>query len=269
MKRRQALLSIIYLYTMAWNPDIYNQYKSERAAPFYDLLALVKPVENMKVIDLGCGTGELTKTLCDVLPGAVVKGIDFSAEMLAKASAIENERVHFEVKSIEDQVGSREKYDLVISNAAIQWVDDHEKLLPGIIANINKKGQLAVQVPAQHHNITNILLNELASEVRYREALQDFKRSSPVLDTHRYAAILFENGGTSITVLEKIYPLVLPDTEALYNWVSGTALIPYTERLPAKYREMFIVDYKKRLQQHFQGSPVFYPFKRILMYAAF
>lgn len=254
---------------MAWNPHIYNQYKTERSAPFFDLLALVAPKENMKIIDLGCGTGELTRQLAEALPGSLVTGIDSSEEMLHEAAAYNSESIQFKVKSVEEQLDSDEKWDLVFSNAALQWVDDHEQLFPKIIRCIGKGGQLAVQVPAQHHNRTNIILNQLAGEEPYRSALQDFKRSSPVLDTDRYATILFENGCTAMTVFEKIYPLVLPDTEALYNWVSGTALIPYIEKLDEKSKNDFIVAYKKRLEEHFTGRPVFYPFKRMLMLASF
>lgn len=254
---------------MAWNPDIYNKFRSERAAPFYDLLALVKPVDNMKVIDLGCGTGELTRILCNELPGATVTGIDSSAEMLANAAALENERLHFEVKTIQQQLNSNDTCDLVFSNAAIQWVDDHEKLFPRIISSINKGGQLAIQMPAQHHNKTNIILNELAEETPFKQQLKDFKRISPVLDIDRYAEILFENGAAAITAFEKIYPLILPDIDALYNWVSGTALIPYIERLDESSKEIFIEAYKERLGKEFKNTPVFYPFKRMLLHAQF
>ncbi|MBC7933781.1 MAG: methyltransferase domain-containing protein [Rhizobacter sp.] len=254
---------------MAWNPGVYNQFKSERAAPFYDLLALVNPVKNMVVIDLGCGTGELTKMLADSLPGANVTGIDSSAEMLSNAVALENDQLHFAVSNIEAQLNQNEKWDLVFSNAAVQWVDDHERLFPAMIATLNKGGQLAIQMPAQHHNISNIILNDLAEEIPYKQALKNFKRISPVLDIDRYTAILFENGALSMMVFEKIYPLVLPDTNALYNWVSGTALIPYIEKMEEGIKEDFIHAYQQRLQQQFSKTPVFYPFKRILMQAQF
>ncbi|RYD73276.1 MAG: methyltransferase domain-containing protein [Sphingobacteriales bacterium] len=254
---------------MAWNPNTYNQFKNERAAPFHDLLALVKPVANMKVIDLGCGTGETTKIIADTLFSAFVTGIDSSAEMLAGSAKFATDRLTFKVHGIEKQLDSNEKFDLIFSNAAIQWVDDHEVLFPKIINSINKGGQLAIQMPAQHHNRTNILLNELADEAAFNKALQNFKRASPVLDTDRYASILFENGATSITVFEKIYPLILKDTEALYHWVSGTALIPYLEKLDEVGKANFIAAYKEKLKKNFANSPVFYPFKRILMHANF
>ena len=215
---------------MAWNPDTYNKFKSERFAPFYDCLNLIEVRQGINVIDLGCGTGELTRKLADALPRSRVIGIDSSQEMLNDSKAFENEQVQFELRSIEAQVNQPEKWDLVFSNAAIQWVDKHEALLPKIIAVVKSGGQLVIQLPNQNQNVSNLILNELASEEPFSKALQNWKRDSSVLEIDRYAQILFENGGQQITVFEKIYPLILKDTKALFDWVSGTALIPYTER---------------------------------------
>jgi trans-aconitate 2-methyltransferase len=254
---------------MAWNPGTYNKFKTERFAPFYDLLALIKVKAAMNVIDLGCGTGELTRKLADMLPGSTILGIDSSREMLHDSKAFENQQVSFECTSIEEQLSTDEKWDLVFSNAAIQWVDNHEKLLPKIISTIKANGQLVIQIPAQHHNVSNIMLNGLAGEEPFGTILQNWKRDSPVLDIDTYAKIFFENGSKSITAYEKIYPLVLQDADALFDWVSGTALIPYTEKLEGKNRQDFIHEYRKRLQSKFEKSPVFYPFKRIILEATF
>lgn len=254
---------------MAWNPDTYNKFKDERFMPFYDLLALIKPRPGMEIIDLGCGTGELTGKLAGAFPDATVLGIDSSAEMLSKSKAFENDKVRFECRSIEEEAASGNKWDLVFSNAAIQWVEDHESLIPKIISTIRPGGQLVIQMPAQHHNISNRLLNALADEAPFNEILKNWKRLSPVLEIDEYARILFENGSKSMTAYEKIYPLVLKDSNAVYDWVSGTALIPYIERLDGDTKALFISRYKALLKSHFDKSPAFYPFKRILLEATF
>ncbi len=254
---------------MSWNPATYNKFKSERFTPFFDLLALVKVKEGLSVIDLGCGTGELTRKLADALPQSTVLGIDSSAEMLKDSKAFENDSVKFECKSIEEQLKTKQKWDVVFSNAAIQWTDNHEKLIPQLISITKPGGQLAIQMPDQHSNISNILLNELAAEEPYKTALNNWTRVSPVLPIDNYAQLFFENGSTSMTVYEKIYPLILQDTDALFDWVSGTALIPYTERLQGKIKENFISEYKKRLKSSFKSIPVFYPFKRLILEATF
>lgn len=254
---------------MAWNPDTYNKFKSERFAPFYDCLNLITIREGIDVIDLGCGTGELTRKLADALPESKVIGIDSSQEMLNDSKAFENEQLKFELRSIEEQVEQETKWDLVFSNAAIQWVYNHEDLLPKIISMVKPDGQLVIQMPNQNQNASNLILDELAAEEPFCTALQSWTRNSPVLDIERYAQILFENGSQQMTVFEKIYPLVLRNADALFDWVSGTALIPYTERLNGEIKEQFIAAYKERLKKRFPESPVFYPFKRIIMEAKF
>ena len=254
---------------MAWNPNTYNRFKTERSAPFYDLLALLKVQPGLSLIDLGCGTGELTAKLAETLPGSNVLGIDSSEEMLGKSQAANGGTLLFECISIEDQLKKEQQWDVVFSNAALQWVPDHGTLFPQIISKIRPGGELLVQMPAQHHNLTNRLLNELATREPYAAIYAGWNRLSPVLEIDRYAEILFENGGNSIQVLEKIYPLVLDDVDALLTWVSGTALIPYLERLPEALRNRFREDYSALLIQHFAKTPVFYPFRRILMAAQF
>lgn len=254
---------------MAWNPDIYNKFKQERFGPFYDLIKLVKVKPDLKVIDLGCGTGELTRKLADALPDTTVLGIDSSQEMLNDAAAFQNKQVSFLKRGIEEQLSSDEHWDLIFSNAAIQWLGNHESLFPEIISKVNPGGQLVVQVPSNHHHFTHTSLISLASTKPFAEAFNGYTRSSPVLGIENYAELFFQHGGTEITVFEKIYPHVLKDADALFDWVSGTAMIPYVERLPPAIRQEFITAYKEGLRHEFKGSPVFYPFKRTIMAATF
>jgi len=254
---------------MAWNPDVYNKFKQERFGPFYDLIQLVKVKPALQAIDLGCGTGELTRKLADALPGSTVLGIDSSQEMLNDAAAFQNEQLSFKKRTIEEQLGSGEKYDLVFSNAAIQWLSNHQALYPQIISTVKPGGQLVVQIPSNHRHFTHTTLIDIASTPPFSEVLKGFTRVSPVMDIEEYAKLFFQHGGTEITVYEKIYPHVLKDADALFDWVSGTAMIPYVEKLPEDVRQSFIATYKERLRNEFKGSPVFYPFKRTIMAATF
>ncbi|WP_299182220.1 methyltransferase domain-containing protein [uncultured Chryseobacterium sp.] len=254
---------------MAWNPEIYDQFKEERSAPFFDLLKFVEKKAGLSVIDLGCGTGELTSKIPDYLEGSKVTGIDSSTEMLEKAKHLETNRLNFIQRSIEEQLNLNDTFDLIISNAALQWCDHHKELFPKLISKINKGGQLAVQMPSNHEFVVHRLLGKVAETQPYKEAYASWKRQYTVLNIEKYAEILFRNKGTEITVLEKVFPHVLKDAEAVYHWASGTAMIPYIEGLPEELKEDFKNDYKKELQNIFPLSPVFYPFKRTFISAKF
>ncbi|WP_027378471.1 methyltransferase domain-containing protein [Chryseobacterium daeguense] len=254
---------------MAWNPEVYDQFKNERSAPFFDLLDLVEPIPNLSVIDLGCGTGELTSKLLDYLQDSKVTGIDSSAEMLEKAKHFQTSRLTFQQRSIEDQLNLNDTFDLIISNAAIQWCNNHKELFARIIGKINKGGQLAIQIPSNHEFIVHQLLRKVAETEPYKTAYNLWTREYSVLKIEDYAKILYDNKGSEITVFEKVFPHIMEDAEAIFTWASGTAMIPYIERLPEDLQEQFKEDYKKELKLTFPESPVFYPFKRTFISAKF
>src|ERR1700759_3898034 len=166
---------------MAWNPDIYNKFKNERYAPFYDLLNLCQYKPGIKGIDLGCGTGELTRKLSDHLPGSEITGIDSSKEMLEKAEAFKNSHTNFICRPIQDQIKEGMKFDLIFSNAALQWLDNHHQLIPSIISLISEGGQPAIQVPSNHDHFTHVFLQELTGREPYKNVLAGWVRNYPVL----------------------------------------------------------------------------------------
>lgn len=254
---------------MPWNPEQYNRFKAERFAPFDDLMGLVRLRPGLEVIDLGCGTGELTLRLAEALPGSVVTGIDASRDMLRETRHFTHERLSFRQQTIEEALVEKKQYDLVFSNAALQWVSGHRELMPRLRALLKPGGQLAVQVPSNHTHFTHRLIRELAGSPPFAAALGGWQRESPVLDIETCAQLLYGLGGTEITVFEKVYAHVLPDAEALAEWTSGTALIPYLERMPKNMHAAFMERYVAALQEQFPNKPVFYPFKRTLFSAVF
>ena len=249
---------------MPWDPALYERFQTEREAPFDDLVALIESREGMRVVDLGCGTGELTARLAARLPRSDVLGIDSSAEMLAKAARHAREGLRFEQRRIQDVEGA---YDLVFSHAALQWVDGHAALIPQVFAMVAPCGQLAVQVPSNHNHVSHVLIRETASAAPFNEVLGGFVRHAPVLPIDQYAQLLFDAGAERVTVFEKVYPHVLESAEAIVTWVRGTALVPYLDRLGDR-REAFLARYTERLREVFPGSPVFYPFRRTLFAAS-
>ncbi len=246
---------------MPWDPAQYEQFIAERSAPFDDLLGLVHVQPGLRIVDLGCGTGELTSRLADRLSESVVTGIDSSTEMLGRALPRVRKGLSFELGEIERVDG---RWDLVFSNAAIQWVDDHPSLVPKLMSLVNAGGRLVVQLPSNQGHPTHTLLRDVAAQEPFAEALDGWNRAFPVLTVAEYAQLLYENGGTELTVFEKVYPHVLPDADALVEWMSGTAMVPYMERLPESLQGPFVARYSAALGRVFTSRPVFFGFNRIL-----
>ena len=251
---------------MPWNPDIYNQFKDIRFKPFFDLSELIASEAMMKAVDLGCGTGEQTAILSDKFPQATFLGIDASPEMLSMSRKLEHEHLKFENSSVEKFLETVGSWDLIFSNAALQWLDDHQKLFPHLISKLSSGGQLAVQMPYQPENVLNKLLFELAAEEPYRSYLDGWNRASSVLSIDDYAQILFHSGLEELDLSLRIYPIIAAEAEVLYDFISGSALIPYIERLDEDKRPVFIEAFKTCIKQHFSRFPAIYPFKRILLY---
>ena len=236
---------------MPWDPTQYQKFQAERSAPFFDLLALVEVRPNLKVVDLGCGTGELTRKLAGALPNSDVTGLDNSPQMLDKAAALSTPNLRFEQGDQSQLTGD---WDLIFSNAALQWSENHAELIPYLYRRLKPGGQIAGQVPSNDNHISHQIYRETASEEMFKFILNGFQRYSPVLTIDDYARILFACGAESIVVFEKIYAHVLEDSDAVVEWISGTALVPYFERL-GKYREEFVRMIREKMRAAMPGSP--------------
>lgn len=246
---------------MTWNPAQYHKFQKERFAPFEDLVQLIHIRAGLKAIDLGCGTGELTRRLADRLPDSEVLGLDSSGEMLEKAQNQARPGLRFVKGQIEQVEG---QWNLVFSHAALQWVDDHRALVPRLIGLLGPGGRLAVQVPSNHDHPSHQIVKDIASQAPYASALGGWNRRSPVLSIAEYAPLLYAHGGPELVVFEKVYAHVLESADAIAEWTMGTLLVPYFERLPEELREPFLEQYRSRLRALWPRGPVFYPFKRIL-----
>lgn len=250
---------------MPWNPEQYHKFQSERSAPFYDLLKLVQIRPHIKAIDLGCGTGELTRVLANALPESDVTGLDSSSQMLdaARSASDSSPNLRFEQGDLSRLTGN---WDLIFSNAAIQWCEDHENLIPQLFSKLNSDGQLCVQIPSNHNHISHLLIRETAKETPFKKILNNFERIAPVLSIEQYTKILFEQNAVNIIVFEKIYPHVLENSDAVIEWISGTALVPYFEKL-GKHKAEFLGVLRNKMNKALPESPLLYPFRRILFSA--
>src|SRR5690606_31188799 len=132
-----------------WDPQQYERFAAQRAQPFWDLIELVHRGGIERAVDLGCGTGELTAAAAERLGIGHMTGIDNSPAMLERAAQLGRVTVDFVDGDISRWTSDAE-HDLVLANAALQWVPDHAAVLERWVAALRHEGQLAVQVPANH-----------------------------------------------------------------------------------------------------------------------
>ncbi len=251
----------------SWNPAQYDRFKAERQRPFFDLVEMIEARSGMHVVDLGCGTGELTAALHKRLRAAHTLGIDRSAAMLAKASPRGTTDLAFEQRDIGNQL-PRAAYELVISNAALHWVPDHEKLLERLTSSLRPEGQLAVQVPANHTEATHRVAAQVAACDPFRSAMDGYVAPVHVLPPPDYARLLHALGYVRQRVELRVYGHILESRDAVVEWVKGTTLTVYRDRLSDQLYEHFLEEYRGRLfDQLADQRPYFFPFSRILMWA--
>jgi len=245
-----------------WTPDQYERFKDERAQPFRDLMALIEPRPHMRIADLGCGTGELTRELHEHLAAEESVGIDSSETMLLKSGAFGGAMVRFEQGTIEAFVADR-PFDLVFSNAALHWIAEHESLFRRLTGFLSHEGQLAVQMPMNDDHPSHVIAAELAREYGIEP------RHAPLLAPERYASLLHELGFKRQHVRVEIYGHLLNESRDVVEWVRGALLTDYERRLGDAFPK-FLDDYTRRVVATLgEQRPFFYTYKRILIWGTF
>jgi trans-aconitate 2-methyltransferase len=230
---------------MQWDPVQYARYSDERARPFFDLTRRIGAAAPASVADLGCGTGELTATLKARWPEAVVRGVDSSPEMIAASAA--DSGVRFSVGTAQDLnvTGT----DVLVSNAALQWVPGHESLLRSWAGQLNPNGWLAFQVPANFDAPSHRLMRELAESPTWRGRLGGVLRGADsVAEPAVYLGILARQG-MRVDAWQTEYLHVLQGEDPVLEWVRGTGLRPVLAALPPDEASAFTRDYAALLRQ--------------------
>ena len=258
----------------AWDPVQYARFQNERTQPFHDLLAMVEPRPGMRAIDLGCGTGELTRHLHETLGCAETVGLDNSPAMLARAAAFEGNGVRFvpgdfgDVRDGHVAPGVAGPFDLVFSNAALHWHGDHHDLIPRVASLLAPGGQLVVQVPMNGDHASHVVAASVAREAPFASALDGHVRTFGTLAPEAYAELLWGLGVAEPRVLARIYGHVMATSADVVEWVKGSLLTDYQARLSPELFGAFVERYREALRAVLgDRAPYFYAFKRVLFQA--
>ncbi|NMG66421.1 methyltransferase domain-containing protein [Azoarcus indigens] len=251
---------------MAWDPERYLQFDNLRLRPALDLIARIPAVQPLQVVDLGCGPGNVTMLLKERWPAANVLGIDNSTEMLARAGA-EHAGVRWEQADARLWQADSE-VDVLFSNAALHWLDDHATLFAHLASQLGMRGILAVQMPANFDAPSHQAIRNLAGSRAWRERLAD-SRMGAVEGAGFYYSLLGARFHI-VDVWETVYWQRLTGDNPILSWLSGTTLVPYFSRLGEDDRRAFSAELGEMLKAAYPMSPdgsVLFPFRRLFMVA--
>lgn len=255
---------------MKWDPAKYGQFGDYRDRPFFDLTARVHADAPRHVVDLGCGPGNLTATLASRWPGAAVEGLDSSAEMLAQSGAFATAAANltFTLADIAAWTPTPDT-DVVVTNAALQWVPGHLQLLARWLEALRPGAWFALQVPGNFNAPSHALMRALADSDAWSGSLAGVLRhDDAVAEPADYLELMLD-AGCDADAWETTYLQVLPGADPVLEWVRGTGLRPVLAALPADEARRFQADYARLLNQAYPpGSHgTVFPFRRIFAVA--
>lgn len=234
---------------LQWNPHLYRRYEDERTRPAAELLARIPMATAARVIDLGCGPGNSTELLLRRFPDAHVIGIDNSQSMLGSA-ATRLPQVRFELADIsrwEPALATDGRPDLIFANAALQWVPDHQQLIPRLFAALAPGGVLAIQMPDNLEEPTNRVMREMAGQPPWRDSIGDASTArTELLNIDGYYDLLAGHAA-AVDVWHTIYQHPMASAAAIVEWVRATALRPFVDPLPDTLRRSFLAEYERRI----------------------
>jgi trans-aconitate 2-methyltransferase len=258
-----------------WDPGQYRRFSGERARPFHELVARIRAERPRTVADLGCGPGDLTAELARRWPGASVRGIDSSAEMIAAASKWATPSgaaggvpgLSFERGDVRDWKPSG-PVDVIVSNAVLQWVPGHLDLLPQWAGYLSGGGWLAIQMPGNFGQPPHVELRDMAASARWRSLLGRAELNRQSGDPAVYLDVL-ASAGCAVDAWETTYLHVLAGEDPVVEWVKGTALRPVLAVLDEAQQAEFLAEYAERMRKAYPPRPygTVVPFRRVFAVA--
>lgn len=254
-----------------WSAKQYVAFEAQRTRPVRDLLAGVT-LQNGEVragIDIGCGPGNSTEVLMKRFPDAYISGIDSSDEMIAAARR-RLPQIKFEVTKIEVFSTDAARFDVILANAALQWLPDHARLVPALLRKLTHGGALAVQMPDNYHEPAHVLIREIAGSGPWAERLKNVSGRAAIASAEWYYSLVRAAGGTADAWRTTYHHPLTGGAGAIVEWFKGSALRPYLELLDPSERTAFLAAYEAAIAGAYPvdpGGTVLLPFPRLFIVA--
>jgi trans-aconitate 2-methyltransferase len=254
---------------MKWSAEQYVAFEDERTRPVRDLLNAVQDIDARLVVDLGCGPGNSTEVLAARFPGAVVKGVDNSAEMI-EAARRRLPKLSFEKAAIESWAEPG-PFDAILANAVFQWVPDHSTVLPGLMARLAKGGSLAIQMPDNLEEPAHRLMRKVATEGPWAEKLSSAAAARTSLGGADWYYEMLRPHSARVDVWRTIYHHPLAGgLDGIVEWFKGSGLRPFLAPLDANEQAAYLARYREQLAEEYRTLPdgtVLLPFPRLFIVA--
>jgi trans-aconitate 2-methyltransferase len=251
-----------------WSSAQYQRYADHRGRPFFDLLSAVRVSNPGLVVDLGCGPGTLTASLAARWPEATVVGVDSSRDMLAAAAAhADPPRLTFVEADLREWTPERPA-DLIVANAVLQWIPEHQPLLTRLVGLLAPGGWLAFQVPGNMSAPSHAILREVCDLPRWRDRVGHLLRPDWIAEPEEYLSDLV-GLGCEADVWETTYFQVLEGEDPVLEWIKGSALRPVLAALNGPDRTALLATYRDRLRDAYPPRPwgTVFPFRRVFAVA--
>jgi trans-aconitate 2-methyltransferase len=254
--------------TQTWSAGQYLRFEDERTRPVRDLLGAIPTRNPARAVDLGCGPGNSTEVLRERFPKATIRGLDSSTAMIEAARGRLPD-VPFEVGDMRTwQPG--ERYDVILANAVVQWLPDHETLLPRLVSTLTDGGSLAIQMPDNLDQPSHTLMREVARDPRWLDREQSALADRTTLGEPAWYYALLRDGAQRVDVWRTVYYHPLAGVDAVVEWFKGSALRPYLAPLSDAEGTDFLDRYRTLLSVAYQTQPdgtVLLPFPRLFVVA--
>ncbi len=249
-----------------WNAKLYDTFSNERRQPSVDLVNRLIDGGFNRILDAGCGSGMSTSALVSAFGEAEIIGVDLSENMLNAAKEA-LPCVEFIQRDCSEDISDLGKFDLIFSNAFMQWLDDQNEFIRRAFDMLNEKGVFAAQVPLSHLMPSRKCMDEAISTLP--ESLRKTERKSTYLSAEFYYNALSRHTD-KLNVWVTDYYHIMNGHEDILNFFRGTALNPYTEKLDEKECGIFLDRVLNNLKKAYpiqDNGKVLFPFKRLFMVA--
>lgn len=251
-----------------WNSEQYLKFKKDRTQPSIDLAGRLYIENPQRIIDIGCGPGNSTAVLKKRYPAAYVLGTDFSPNMIERASA-EHEDIDFMIfDATKDFEKLNDKFDIVFSNACIQWVPNHQKLLKDMMSILKPKGIMAIQVPINEEQIVHKVIKKVAGYEKWRNKFKSTREFYTLTESEYFN--LLADIANDFYLWKTIYCHRMPSHQSIIEWYKGTALRPYYDELNDTEKTEFEADLLAELKKEYPvqaNGEILFRFPRLFMLA--